>query len=227
MAAVVAVIGESARGKTAALAKMDPADVLLIQVVDKMLPFENAPQWRRFDKETAPTGNVFVADNPDVIMRLMAGTRRPIVVIDDFQYTMANEFMRRHGEKGYDKFTEIAYKAWSLITAAHQLPHSKRVYILTHTETKDDGTVQMKTIGRMLNEKMTIEGQFTTVLRALVRADEEEPERRYVFSTRTNGMDPVKTPIGMFKDAFIPNDLAAVDARICEYYGIERGQRHE
>ena len=223
MAAVVAVIGESARGKTASLARMNPADVLLVQVVDKMLPFENARNWVRYDKERAPHGNVFVCDSPELITKLISSTRRPIIVIDDWQYTMSNEFMRRHGEKGYDKFTEIAYKAWMLLSAAHALPANKRVYILTHTETKDDGTVQMKTIGRMLNEKMTIEGQFTTVLRAMVRADEEEPEKRYVFSTRTNGLDPVKSPIGMFAGAFIPNDLAAVDERVCEYYGINDG----
>lgn len=220
MSHVVAIIGESARGKTAALRNLDPTQTLLIQVVDKALPFENARHWVRYNKEHAPHGNVFVSDKPDTIMKVMAGTKRNVIVIDDFQYTMSNEFMNRHAETGYAKFTEIAFKAWSLITAAHQLPLNKRVYILTHTETTDDGTVRVKTIGKLLNEKLTIEGLFATVLHAMIRPEEEDFSRRYVFATRSNGRDPTKTPMGMWSDMFIPNDIAAVDARVCEYYGL-------
>jgi len=136
---------------------------------------------------------------------------------------MANEFMRRSAEKGYEKFTEIGRHAWDLFMSANNLAPGKRVYILAHSDIDDtSGRVRLKTIGKMLNEKITPEGLFTIVLRAQVRADEEDLERRYVFSTQSNGFDTVKTPMGLFETTFVPNDLAMVDARICEYYNIAR-----
>lgn len=213
MSSGVLIIGESGQGKSASLRNLDPAQTLLVQAIDKRLPFPNASAWKRFDDATK-TGNVFVTDKAAEIQAMMVGTKRKVIVLDDFQYVMANEFMRRSGEKGYDKFTEIGRSAWDVLMKANQLAPDVRVYILAHADESDSGKVRMKTIGRMLNEKITVEGLFTTVLRAVVRDGE------YLFQTHNSGNDTVKTPMGMFKEDLIPNDLAAVDKRICEYWGI-------
>jgi hypothetical protein len=206
------VLGESGTGKSTSLENFNPAETLLLQALDKPLPFKSR-DWKKYDPETK-SGNIFVTDKSTDIVSYMQRTKRKVIVLDDFQYVMANEFMRRSDEKGYDKFTEIGRNAWNILVAAGGLASDVRVYILSHSDTSDNGRVKAKTIGRMLDEKITVEGMFTLVLRTVVRDDE------HYFSTRNNGSDTVKTPKGMFAEELIPNDLGAVDAAICEYYGI-------
>jgi hypothetical protein len=122
--------------------------------------------------------------------------------------------MRRSDERGYDKFTEIAKHAWELFNVANSLPDDVRVYLLSHTATDDQGNTKIKTIGKMLDEKITPEGLFTIVLRTVVT------DKDYLFSTRNNGHDTVKTPIGLFDSERIPNDLAQVDAAISQFYEL-------
>jgi len=136
-------------------------------------------------------------------------------VIDDFQYILANEFMRRTDERGFDKFTDIGKHAWDILCAASSLPDRVRVYILSHTETSESGRVKAKTIGRMLDEKITIEGMFSIVMRTSII------NGQYLFSTKNNGSDTVKTPLGLFDADHIDNDLAAVDAAIVDYYQLQ------
>jgi hypothetical protein len=204
-------LGESGSGKSASLRNMDPNKTLLVQAIAKPLPFKN--DWKVFDKETKQ-GNIFVTDKATDILMLIQNTKRKIIVIDDFQYVMANEFMRRSEERGYDKFTEIGRNAWNILMMAAQLPPDVRVYMLSHSDTNDAGRVKLKTIGRMLDEKITVEGMFTIVMRCVVRDGE------YYFTTKNNGSDTVKTPMDMFTEEVIDNDLAMVDARICDYYEI-------
>ena len=146
----------------------------------------------------------------------MRKTQRPIIVIDDLQYLLATEFMDRAHEKGYDKFTEMARHYYDVLQAATTLPPEKRVYLLSHTDTSDTGQTKAKTIGKLLDEKITVEGLVTIVLRTHVI------NGQYVFSTKNNGADTVKSPLGLFDDEHIPNDLAAVDAAISTYYEISQ-----
>jgi hypothetical protein len=213
MSTAVLILGKSGTGKSASLRELPPKDTLLVQVVRKPLPFK-APGWARFDKAAQPDGNIVVSDQCESIVRLMRGTKRKIVVIDDFQYMLANEFMRRTDERGYDKFTDIGKHAWEVITAASDLAPDTRVYILAHTDTNDLGETKMKTIGKMLDEKITPEGLFTIVLRTSVM------DGNYYFNTRNNGSDSVKSPMGLFEADKIPNNLAEVDAAICGYYEL-------
>jgi hypothetical protein len=128
---------------------------------------------------------------------------------------MANEYMRRSDERGYDKFTEIAKNFWELITMVASLPHDKVVYFLSHIETDATGKEKIKTIGKMLDEKITVEGLFTIVLKTKVQ------DGKYSFSTQNNGNDTVKSPIGMFSATEIDNDLKAVDVAVREYYELD------
>jgi hypothetical protein len=127
---------------------------------------------------------------------------------------MANEFMRRASERGYDKFTEIAQNFWDLINAIRTLPEDVIVYVMAHIERDGSGNEKIKTIGRMLDEKITIEGMFTIVLKTAVS------DGVYNFSTQNNGNDTVKSPLGLFKSSLIDNDLKAVDTAIREYYEL-------
>lgn len=214
MSTTTLILGESGTGKTASLRNMDPSTTLLVQVVKKPLPFRSKG-WSYFDKEKNPAGNIFVTDNWQRIIAIARKTGRSVIVIDDFQYVLANEFMRRSEEVGFTKFTEIGRQTWEILTALNTLPDHVRVYIPWHTEINDAGRAKAKTIGKMLDEKITIEGLFTIVLRTSVI------NGQYVFSTRNSGHDTVKTPMGLFADDHIENDLAKVDAEICAYYGID------
>lgn len=213
MSTATLIIGESGTGKSTSLRDMDAHDTLLIQSVKKPLPFKRGG-WDYFDKEKSPKGNIFVSDNSQFIIGLMQRTARKVIVIDDFQYVLVNEFMRRSEEKGYDKFTEIGRHAWDILTAASSMPDDVRVYILGHSQADDFGKVKVKTIGKMLDEKITVEGMFSIVLRTVVRDGE------YHFATKNNGSDTVKSPIGMFSADLIENNLQTVDQAICEYYGL-------
>lgn len=213
MSTPILILGDSGTGKSASLRNLDPAKTLLIQAIKKPLPFPNAEKlgWSDFNPDTK-VGNIFVTDKSADLNGLMRGTKRKIIAVDDFQYVMANEFMRRSDEKGYDKFTEIGRHAWDVLCQMAVLPPDVHVYIIAHTQQADDGSrIRIKTIGKMLDEKITVEGMFSIVLRTTVRDGE------YFFSTRNNGSDTVKTPMGMFADELIPNDLAIVDDAITAY----------
>src|SRR5690606_24230089 len=150
------ILGESGTGKSASLRNLDPADTLLIQAVKKPLPFKS-PDWRRFDKETCKTGNIFQTDHAGQIIGLMQKTKRKVIVLDDIQYVIANEIMRRTNDTWFNKLTEIGKNAWDIINAAAVLNDDVRVYILSHVETSESGHTKIKTIGKMLDEKIALE----------------------------------------------------------------------
>ena len=195
------ILGESGNGKSASLRNIPEDQILVINVADKPLPFKN-------HMESLSSDNY-----PDIIKEMKL-TKKKIIVIDDAQYLMANEFMRRAGERGFDKFTEIAQKFWTLIQTVKELPKDVTVYVLAHIERDQNGNEKIKTIGKLLDEKITIEGMFTIVLKASVT------DGVYIFSTQSNGHDTVKSPMGMFPTSTIDNDLWYVDRKIREYYEI-------
>ena len=136
------------------------------------------------------------------------------IVVDDFQYVMANEFMRRATERGYDKFTEIARHAWDIADCVRTLPADVIVYVMCHTDTDQDGFEKLKTIGKLLDEKIVLEGMSTIVLKTAVS------DGQYMFLTQNNGKDTVKSPAGMFPAYAIDNDLKYVDQKIRSYYEL-------
>ena len=217
MSIATMILGQSGTGKTASLRNLTPVDVLLIQAVKKPLPFR-AIGWGPCTKGT-PDGSTIVTDNAHTIVGAMQRTHKPIIVIDDFQYILANEFMRRvldneTGNSAFAKYNEIARNAWDILMCAGKLADTTRVYILAHTQQDESGHVKAKTIGKLLDEKITLEGLLTIVMRTTVI------NGQYLFSTQNNGMDTVKTPMQMFDSEHIENDLATVDKTVCEYYNL-------
>lgn len=215
MSIATLVLGQSGTGKSTSLRHLNPNDVLLIQAIKKPLPFRSK-DWKALTKEG---GSIYVSDNSEQIINVMRKCTRPIIIIDDMQYIMANEYMRRSQETGFAKFTEIGRKTWEIFNAASQLADDKRVYLLSHTEESDQGKTKIKTIGKMLDEKITLEGMVTVCLQTTVINDQ------YKFMTKNNGNNTVKTPIDMFESEHIDNDLNAVDKCICEFFEITNQQQ--
>ncbi len=197
----ILIIGKSGVGKSASLRNLK--DYGLIKVIDKDLPFKSSQRS-------------IVSDNYQTIKQAILGAKVNTIVIDDANYLMTNEFMRRSKEKGYDKFTELAEHFWDLIMFVKSPDIKKNVYFFMHEDKNDIGDVKPKTIGRMLDEKVCVEGLFTIVLRAV------KNDKRHVFRTITDGFDIVKTPIGMFEQEEIDNDLLLVENAINNYYKEEK-----
>ena len=211
MSIPVLILGGSGSGKSASLRNFNPEEVLLIQSIRKPLPFKSS--YSILSSEN-PNGNTLVTDSSEKICSYMRRTKKNIIIIDDFQYIMANEYMRRSQEKGFDKFTEIGKHAFDVLSLSSQLSENKRVYILSHTDRDEFGNVKCKTIGKLLDEKITIEGLFTLVLKTKIE------DGNFYFSTINDGFDTVKSPMGLFEDRLIKNDLNFVDQSIKEYYSI-------
>lgn len=197
----VLILGESGTGKSASMRNFNEEDLIVINVANKPLPFKSKIK------------NVNTDDYREVIQTLR-DNKKKIVVIDDAQYLMANEFMRRAREKGYDKFTEIAQNFWLLVDMVKSLPSDQIVYFMAHIERDQNGNEKIKTIGKLLDEKITVEGMFTIVLKTCVA------DGVYTFVTQNSGHDTVKSPIGMFPSFAIDNDLKYVDEKIRNYYEI-------
>ena len=200
----VLVFGKSGVGKSYSLRNFEPEQLGVIRVIKKPLPFRS--KFKPFD-----------SDDYKQIMNALFKAKTQSLVIDDAGYLTTNEFMRRALEKGYDKFTEMAKNLWNLISfVSNELPEDKIVYIMMHEDKNDMGDAKVKTIGRMLDEKVCVEGMFTIVLHAM-RSD-----GKYLFKTQGDGSDIAKSPYGMFNEEIIENDLKVVDNIIREFYGIEK-----
>lgn len=198
----VAIIGESGTGKTASLRNFKSDEVAYVNVAGKPLPFRGS-----FDETLR-------SEDFSEIKRFMQGTKKKVIVIDDSQYIMAYAYMRRIKETGWDKFNEIQSDMFNLIDLVPSLPPDTIIFFLTHLETTEDGRQKMKTIGKMLDEKITLEGMFAVVLKTYIG------EGRYYFVTQNSGSDTVKSPLGMFDSFAIDNDLKYVSEKIKNYYQI-------
>lgn len=212
MSIATMVLGNSGSGKSTSLRNLDPEKTLLIQCIKKPLPFRSAGWKTRISLKSE--GNVIQTADPVLIEKILRTSPHEVVVIDDYQSVMVSELMNRASEKGYDKFTDIGKHAWNIFNAAGDLAENRRVYILAHTNTDEFGNVRMKTVGKLVDQHIVPEGFFTIVLRT------EVVNGSYTFRTQTNGQDCCKSPIGMFNDIAIPNDLAEVDKTICDFYGL-------
>jgi hypothetical protein len=201
MAVLVMIYGQSGTGKSTSLRNFTNDEVAVINISGKPLPFRS--KLTTYD-----------TDNYAKISSALSKIERKSIVIDDATYLMVNEFMRTAKVAGYQKYTDMAVNFNSLVAQASQLANDKIVYFLGHSDLKDDGTEHFKTIGKMLDNYVTVEGKFTIVLKTVVQ------DGKYYFSTHNSGQDTVKSPLGMFDDNYVDNDLKAVDTIIREYYGI-------
>lgn len=211
MANCILIIGESGTGKSTSLRNLKPEETFLINVLDKPLPFRGYKKMY----QSKEGGNYATTDNAAKIIKIIEAVSKregvKSIVIDDFQYIMANEFMKRASETGYGKFTEIAQNAWKVINAANAVSNDIDIFFLSHSHSKDGGTIKCKTIGKMLEEKISLEGMFTIVLHALII------DGQYKFLTQNHNNHLAKSPMGMFDRLLIDNDLQEIKKTIHEY----------
>ena len=208
---LIMLIGKSGRGKSTALRNLPVSKTHIINVIGKPLPFPSGMKY-------IPGQNMTITADPDSIRRKMIELSRAgevdHIVIEDAQYVMATEFMDKAMVKGYDKFTIMARNIWEILILSTKLREGLKIYFLAHEE--DTGSERkMKTLGKLLDDKITPEGLSTIVLYADVTGDRDN--RRYYLSTQSDGMTNAKSPFGMFP-SMIPNDLWIVSQRIDEYY---------
>lgn len=205
MAQKILIMGESGTGKSTSMRNCDPATTAVVNPVGKPLPFK-----AKFDMLNNETD----ARKITRYMKEQAAAGKKLIVVDDFQYILAVPYMNRIKETGWDKYNDFGANYFEIIDVCKDLPDDVVVVYMTHLETLDNGLTTVKLIGKLLREKITIEGLFTVVLRTGVN------EGKYYFYTQNSGKDTVKSPLGMFPVYAIENDLAYVVDKVRNYYEI-------
>ena len=205
MGVAVLILGESGSGKSASMRNFNSEDERVLNVASKPFPFRNVNKLKKADKATYA-----------MIKGAVSSGQSLSYVIDDAQYLMAFESFEKANETGYTKFTLMAKNYEEMLRYIQEdTSPDTIVYIMQHIDTDENGKVKAKTLGKMLDQQLTIEGLFTIVL--LAKAD----EKRHYFVTQSDGTNPCKSPMGMFDDIEIDNDLKMVDDTIREYYGLK------
>lgn len=210
----VLIIGRSGTGKSTSMRNFTKGEVGVINVIGKPLPFKN--DW----------GTV-ITDDYKKVAETLYNAKAKSLAIDDSGYLMTNQFMKGHSSAGtgnaiFTFYNTIGDSFWGLIEfVTHKLPPDKIVYFMMHEDENESGKIKPKSIGKMLDEKVCIEGMFTIVIRSMY------DNGKYIFKTHTDGLDVAKTPLGMFQDDEIDNDLKLVDTTIREFYNLNGGNNNE
>jgi ABC-type dipeptide/oligopeptide/nickel transport system ATPase component len=231
MSELVGIIGNSGSGKTTSFLHnesigvkgLDPETNIIINVAGKPLP---AKGWKKkYNTFEGKTGNYLSSSSSAKIVKALtfiSEKRKEItsIVIDDSQYIMGFKFMEKALEKGFDKFNILAKDYFDVLNTARTLRDDLTVFILTHSDEihRDfETTRKMKTLGRMLDQNITLEGLFGLLLYTHSEWDEKEEKGYYYFITNKTSSYPSKSPIGMFENIQIPNDLGFVLDKINEF----------
>lgn len=205
MAQMVLIMGESGTGKSTSLRNCDPQTTAVVNPVGKPLPFKG-----RYEMLNSITESRKITK----FMKEQAAAGKKLIVVDDFQYILSVPYMNRIKENGWDKWNDFGANYFEIIEVCKELPDDIVVAYMTHTETLENGVTTIKLIGKLLREKITIEGLFTIVLRTGVN------EGKYYFYTQNSGKDTVKSPMGMFPSYAIDNDLNYVADKIRNFYEV-------
>lgn len=207
MATPILIMGKSGAGKSTSMRNCSGnPDWNLIRVLNKPLPFKGKIDgWKTDDYQT--------------VMKCLAQSKAKNIVLDDAGYLITNHFMKGHSAAGagngvFTLYNNIGDYFWQLIQFIIKLPDEKIVYVIMHEEKNDFGDVKPKTIGKLLDEKVCVEGLFTIVLRCI------EESGKHLFVTQSDGGAVSKSPIGMFETLTIDNDLLLVEKAVREYYEI-------
>lgn len=219
MAIPVLVQGRSGSGKTYSLKNFKPDEVGVISVEKGRLPFKSDIKVIKIPThfENADSAGKLNQFKYAWLTEIIKSAKAKAIVIDDSQYLLVNELFDRSAEKGYDKFTQMAANFRNLIHHVNELEQEdKIVYFLHHTELDTDGREKAKTVGKMLDEKLTLEGCFDIVIYC----------QDHKFYTQANGMSTAKSPEDMF-DLEIPNDLKMVDTKIREFYNLNESKEED
>lgn len=205
MAQMLLIMGESGTGKSTSMRNCDPATTAVVNPVGKPLPFKGKFTMINSEVESRKICK---------FMKEQVAAGKKLIVVDDFQYILSVPYMNRIKENGWDKWNDFGANYFEIIEVCKELPDDVVVAYMTHTETLENGVTTIKLIGKLLREKITIEGLFTIVLRTGVN------EGKYYFYTQNSGKDTVKSPMGMFPAYAIDNDLNYVADKIRNFYEV-------
>ncbi|WP_370841592.1 ATP-binding protein [Gemmiger formicilis] len=215
-AETIAIVGESGTGKSTSLRNLNPETTFIISTTGKPLPF------RAWKKKYIPikiegknvSGNYYVSSKWDQILKILQIIDKMMphikqVIIDDFQYVLSYEFVDRATEVGYTKFSELAQHAMEILRYSEKMREDCKMIFLTHSENVGDNVnpkYVIKTVGKLLSEKVTLEGLFTYIF--FTKVNEGDSGRmEYKLITNNDGSCVAKTSLGMFEDLEIDNDL--------------------
>ncbi|HWW39655.1 ATP-binding protein [Pedobacter sp.] len=212
MSNTVLVIGESGSGKSTSIRNLDPKSTFIISILDKPLPFKGYK--KSYNEENK---NFYCSDDYNAIIAYIRAIneRRPDIttlIIDDAHFLMANEFMNRACEKGFDRFSEIAQHMWQVMCAITSSRDDLTCFVLSHSEIDNTGISKPKTVGKLLDDKITLQAMVTVCLHTKVR------DGQYQFLTQNDGSHVCKAPMDMFEGLLIPNDLLLVKNAVENYY---------
>lgn len=223
MANLIALVGNSGSGKSTSIRTLNPAETFIINVASKPLPFKGwKAKYTVWNKDN-PNGNFINTSDVERISKILdyIEAKRPEIkniILDDSQYLMAFEAMDRAKEKGFEKFTDIAQKFYSILKASISMRDDLNIIVSCHSENIGDGLnpiYKIKTIGKMIDNVITIEGLFTYVLFTHIESD--NGTNTYHFITQSDGTTTAKTPLDCFDSILIPNDLQYVINKIEEF----------
>lgn len=216
MATSVLIIGKSGAGKSTSLRNFAHDEIAFLNVMAKPLPFKG-----KFDSTLCPlkkTDLLTPVQSYKLTEEAIEKTQKKVIVIDDFGYMMTNHLMagKDGGGNKFDLFDDIASRPWHLLEFIRtKVSDDKIVYFMMHEDQNEFGGVKPKTIGKMTDDKICLEGLFTIVLRCVFKDD------KHIFQTHMAGDDVTKSPMGMFEEDSIDNDLKLVDQKIREFYELK------
>lgn len=216
MSESVLILGDSGTGKSSSIRTLPPEETFVLSVIGKNLPFRGAGKSFTKLNEDGLTGNFYASDNFDKIRRIInlidkKRTDIKYLVIDDFGFSIMNEFIRNANVKGYDKFVLIAKEFSEALNMIRYLRDDLFCFVTMHVETQQDGKTKPKTVGKMIDQYVCIEGNFTNIFHTAII------DKQYKFITNNDGLHMAKSSMGLFDEQYIDNDLMMIATRINEY----------
>jgi hypothetical protein len=220
MSNAVLILGESGTGKSTSIRNLPSNETFVLNVIGKPLPFRGGLTKYKKLSSDGMEGNYYATDEAESILRVinLVNQKRldiKYLVIDDFGYSITNSFMRKATQRGYDKYTEIGLATFTILDKINVLRDDLYCFIMMHSDIDQQGRHKPKTVGKMIDQYVNIEGKFSYVFHSLV-ADGD-----YRFLTNNDGQHMAKTPLGMFANQYIPNDLLGVAEGINNYFKEE------
>lgn len=225
MSQAILIIGESGTGKSTSIRTLPPAETFIINVANKPLPFRgHRKKYIRMSPD-GKEGNQIATDSHSKIMRILqhVNEKRPEIkylILDDFGFTISGDFMRKASQRGYDKFTEIGSNTWQIIDLIQSLRDDLFVFVTMHTDIDAHGKSKPKTVGKMIDQYVVLEGRFTYVFHSIIT------DSGYFFLTNNDGIHMAKSPMDMFPMK-IENDLLMIVEMINEYENTDEEETHD